>query len=110
MIKKQKGQIGIIILLSILSMPVCAILVSYIGQGFGWLWGQIVDFIPLVNQVIPWLAERCGDLGEGLSRHELNVEFSQVSGAISGFWGGLWLPWRVLAKAISCQRPTLERP
>ena len=100
MINYEKGNIGIIILLGIIFMPICAIIGSYIGQGFGWIWGQIIDFIPLVNKVAPWLAERCGDLGQGLSRHELNIEFYQVTGAIGGFWGGLVFPWKALVWII----------
>ena len=72
-----------------MAVPVCAFAGTYIGMGLGWVTGQIVDFIPLVNQVAPWIAERCGELGAGMSRHDMNVEYYQLSGAIGGFWGGI---------------------
>lgn len=97
-LRHRKGGIAIAILLWIFLGVPLAFLFSFVGQGLGWLIGQVIDFIPVVNSVAPYLANRCGDLGAGLSRHAMNVEFYQLSGAISWFWFGFWLPLKVAAK------------
>ncbi|MBI5148924.1 hypothetical protein HZA33_04565 [Candidatus Pacearchaeota archaeon] len=100
-VKSQKGNVGVAMVLGIAAMPVGAYLGSWIGEGVGYVWGHVADFVPYLNHLAPWLAERCGDLGHGLSRHALNTEFYQVSGAVSGFMSGLFFPFRLIAAAYS---------
>ena len=62
--------------------------------------GNIIDFIPAVNNVAPWLAERSG-LVSGSPVQDLNENLYQTTGALSGFYGGLFLPWKVLIDVAS---------
>lgn len=90
--KKEKGSIMVGAVVAVASMPLFAYAGTYIGEGMGWLWGNIVDAIPYVRDVAPWCAKRAG-LSPG---PEFNENLYQTSGAIGGFWGGLAFPWRVL--------------
>lgn len=93
----QRGHSLIVILVIIVLMPVCALALSYVCEFLGWIVGHIVDWIPLVNKVAPWMAERCG---LHIKSGNLNVDLYQTVGAINGFWTGLWLPWKVVAKLV----------
>ena len=93
----QSGSGPIEVVLAIAAMPVCAYLGSYVGEGFGYVWGNVVDFVPYVRDVAPWLAERTGLIKEGMDMSNLNENLYQTSGAVSGFWAGLGLPWRIMA-------------
>ena len=81
---------------AIVAMPVCAYGGSYVGEGFGWLLGNIVDFIPYARDVAPWLAERSGLINDTKEVVGLNENLYQTKGAIAGFWGGLLAPWMIL--------------
>jgi hypothetical protein len=97
-VNNEKGNAALLFLGTAALMPVCAYIGSYLGQWSGWVAGQVIDALPYVNKVAPYFAERCGHIGAGLSRHALNVQLAQTTGAIGGFWGGLFLPLEVLAK------------
>lgn len=88
------------VLMALIATPLCAYGLSYLGQGLGYISGHIADFIPYVKDVAPMLAQRAGDLGEGLKNHDLNVQYYSTAGAISGFWGGFAFPWRLLLTGI----------
>lgn len=94
--KAQRGDVLVGAMAAVIAMPVCAYLGSYLGEGFGYLWGNLIDFIPYVNDVAPWLGQRAGLIQEGQSIVDLNENLYQTTGAIGGFWGGLWFPWKVL--------------
>ena len=65
---------------------------SYIGEGVGWFGGNIINFIPLANDVVPWLAERSDMIEDaGGSIRNINENFYQTAGAVSGFWAGLFM-------------------
>ncbi len=83
---------------TIVATPICAYLGSYVGEGLGWLGGNIIDMIPLAKDVAPWLAERAGLIQDGKTIAELNENLYQTSGAVSGFWSGGFLPLRSLIK------------
>lgn len=95
LVGKESGQNAIGCLLGVAAMPLCAIAGSYLGEGLGYLWGNLIDIIPYVNQVAPWMAERAGLINDVRSATNLNEDLYQTAGAISGFWGGLWLPLRI---------------
>ncbi len=96
-----RGEIGGIVAgaIDMAAMPVCAYFGSYIGEGIGYVRGNMIDFIPYVNDVAPWLAERAGLINNAENTTDLNENLYQTSGAIAGFWGGLLLPWKVIAAA-----------
>ena len=99
LVRGESGNVAVAALVVTAAMPVCAYAGSYVGEGLGWVWGNIVDFIPYVKDVAPWLAERSGLINDAKTAVDLNENLYQTTGAISGFWGGLWLPWRILAGA-----------
>lgn len=99
LVRDERGNVAVGALVATAAMPVCAYVGSYLGEGLGYVWGNIIDFIPLVNDVAPWLAERSGLINDAKTAVDLNENLYQTTGAISGFWGGLWLPWKVLAAA-----------
>ncbi|MBI5065787.1 hypothetical protein HZA97_06120 [Candidatus Woesearchaeota archaeon] len=97
-LRRESGNALLGLVVATAAMPVCAYLGSYAGEGLGWLWGNIVDFVPYVRDVAPWLAERTGLIQDAKNVVDLNENLYQTAGAVSGFWGGLWFPWKVLAK------------
>ena len=98
---RNKGHVGLALLLGIASTPVCAYVGSYIGEGLGYVWGNIIDFIPLINDIAPWLAERTGLINNAKEAIDLNENLYQTTGAIGGFWGGLYLPFRLIISVYS---------
>lgn len=96
----QSGNAAAGVILAIATMPVSALAFSYVGEGFGWLWGNIVDFIPYVNDVAPWCAERSGLVANAGTVADINENLYQTTGAVGGFWGGMAFPWRVLAEYL----------
>jgi len=95
-VNNEKGNAALGVAVAIVATPICAYLGSYVGEGFGWAYGNIIDFIPLVNDVAPWLAERAGLINDAKEVANLNEDLYQTTGSISGFWGGMALPWKVL--------------
>ena len=93
--KYAKGNATIGLLAVLVATPICAYADSYIGQGIGWVGRNIVDFIPLVNKIAPWVAERSG-LKNPTYAANLNEDLYQTTGAIAGFWAGLFLPWQTV--------------
>ena len=89
--KYAKGNATIGLLAVLVATPICAYADSYIGQGIGWVGRNIVDFIPLVNKIAPWVAERSGLINPAYAAN-LNEDLYQTTGAIAGFWAGLFLP------------------
>lgn len=91
----QRGQVdeGCLIgcTAAVIAMPFCALAGTYVGEFGGYVFGNIVNFIPLVRDVAPWCAERTG-----LMTDYANEDVYQVGGAVSGFWGGLCFPFKVL--------------
>ncbi|MBI2583981.1 MAG: hypothetical protein HYW25_04905 [Candidatus Aenigmarchaeota archaeon] len=53
----ENGSCGVILAAAVVATPVCAYAGSYFGEGAGYVVGQIIDFLPGVNRVAPWLAE-----------------------------------------------------
>lgn len=70
-------------LFSAIGVPVCAVAGTYIGEGFGWLVGNIMDVIPLVNKVAPWAAERSGLTPWVNDVSNINEDLYQAAGAAS---------------------------
>ena len=103
LVKDGQGNIAVGALVATAAMPVCAYLGSYLGEGLGYVWGNIIDFVPYVRDVAPWLAERAGLINDAKTAVDLNENLYQATGAIGGFWGGLWLPWKVLGAAYKGQ-------
>lgn len=105
LIRDENGQsmVGplVAVTATIIATPVCAYLGSYVGEGIGYAWGNVVDFIPYVRDVAPWLAERTGLINDAKKVVDLNENLYQTSGAVAGFWGGLFLPLRILIKNTS---------
>ena len=97
LVRDQSGNVAGATLIVIATMPVCAYVGSYVGEGLGYLGGNFIDFIPLVKDVAPWLAERAGLINDAKNAVDLNENLYQTTGAIAGFWGGLWFPWKVLS-------------
>jgi len=95
---EEEGNMGITLLLGIVAMPVCAYLGSYLGEGVGWLTGNIVDVIPLANNVAPWIAERTGLIHDTQNVANLNENLYQTSGAVGGFWAGLCIPSKLITR------------
>ena len=85
----DRGEKALMIIIDIAFIFLAPLIASYIGQLIGWLWGQFMGIVPLVKNVAPWIINRCGTLGMGMSKHTMNVEFYQVSFTITGFWTGL---------------------
>ena len=94
LVNKEQGNVPLGILVGLVTMPVCAYIGSYIGEGLGWLSGNIIDIIPLVNDVAPWMAERTGLIADAKNYPNLNEDLYQASGAVSGFWGGMFFPFK----------------
>ena len=97
LVRNESGDVAVAALVATVAMPVCAYVGSYVGEGLGWVGGNIIDFIPYVNDVAPWLIERSGLINDAKTAVDLNENLYQTTGAISGFWVGLWLPWKVSA-------------
>lgn len=95
----QRGNLFAGILVAMVATPVCAYVGSYLGEGIGYLWGNLMDVIPLAKDVAPWLAERSGLISDAKHAANLNEDLYQTSGAISGFYGGLFLPWKIIFAA-----------
>ena len=91
----QKGNAGLAVIASMAAMPVCAVAGTYFGEGMGYLWGNAVDFFPYIRDVAPWCAERAGLIIDAKDAVNLNEDLYQTAGAVSGFWGGLFLPIRI---------------
>ncbi|MBT5023339.1 hypothetical protein HOK51_11455 [Candidatus Woesearchaeota archaeon] len=87
------GALGL--MCGIVLMPVCGYVGSYIGEGFGWLVGNCVDFIPYVQDVAPWIAERSGLIDSSELATDLNENLYQTSAGVAGFWGGFWAPLKI---------------
>ena len=106
LVRDERGNVAVgALVATAVGMPVCAYVGTYLGEGMGYVWGNIVDFIPLVNDIAPWLAERAGLINDAKTVVDLNENLYQTTGAIGGFWGGLWVPWKVLTKIISKSAP-----
>ena len=101
LVRDERVSVAVVLLATTAAMPVCAYAGSYVGEGVGWACGNIIDFIPYVNKVAPWLAERTGMLSDAKNAVDLNENLYQTTGAISGVCGGLWLPWKVLVSIIA---------
>jgi hypothetical protein len=99
----EDGNVGVALLLGAATMPVCAYLGSYLGEGVGWLTGNIIDYIPLARNVAPWIGERTGLIQDAKTAIDLSENLYQTAGAVSGFWGGLWgslwFPIKLIAAA-----------
>lgn len=93
----ENGGIEVGCILALAATPLTAWVGSYIGEGIGYVVGNIIDCIPFVNMVAPWLAERTGLITDPKSAADLNENLYQTTGAIAGFYGGLTLPWKRLA-------------
>ena len=87
---REKNGSASLACLGLLATPVIAYALSYVGEGFGWIGGHLVDIVPYARNVAPWLAERSGLVKDVQEITNFNVDFYQTCGAISGFWGGLW--------------------
>ena len=98
-IKNEQGNTSLATLGFVASMPVCAYIGSYIGEGMGWVGGNIIDFIPYIRDVAPWLAERTGLVHDTKNIANFNVDLYQTTGAIGGFWAGLFLPINILLRS-----------
>jgi len=98
LVRQKRGNALIGAVVATATMPVCAYLGSYLGEGAGYLWGNLIDVIPYINTVAPWLAERTGLITDAKNAVDLNENLYQTTGAIGGFWGGLFFPWKVLTR------------
>lgn len=94
----EDGNVGVALLLGVATMPVCAYLGSYLGEGVGWLVGNGIDYIPIAKNLVPWIAERTGLIQDVKTTVDLNENFYQTAGAVSGFWGGLCFPIKRIMK------------
>ena len=101
LVRDESGNVAVAALVATAAMPVCAYAGTYVGEGVGWVVGNIIDFIPYVNDVVPWLAERAGLISDAKNAVDLNENLYQTTGAISGFLGGLLLPWKILFLIIA---------
>ncbi|MBI4163367.1 MAG: hypothetical protein HY512_00775 [Candidatus Aenigmarchaeota archaeon] len=93
---RQRGSGCSGFLVALAAMPVCAYAGSYLGEGIGYIFGNIVDLIPYARDVAPWVAERAGLISDAIYVVDFNENLYQTSGAAAGFWCGLWFPWEVL--------------
>ena len=96
--KKNQGSVLIKSLVALAATPLCAYAFSYAGQATGWVVGNLVDMIPYACDVAPWLSERVGLFENAKTVTELNENLYQAAGAVSGFWSGLLLPWKIWSK------------
>jgi hypothetical protein len=87
------GVVGIVV-----AMPICAYIGRYVGEGTGYIIGNVIDFIPVIKDVAPWIAEKTGLVSDVKNIADLNENLYQTTGAISGLYGGFWLPLKFLAK------------
>lgn len=76
---------------------------TYLGEGVGYVVGNIIDYIPLARDVAPWCAERAGLITDSKTAVDLNENLYQTSGAVGGFWEGLWFPWKLPAQSAKKQ-------
>jgi len=82
---------------AIVATPVCAVAGAYLGTGIGWLWGNIVDVIPLVKDVAPYIAENIAGVSSKVANDpDFNEDVRQIMGAVGGFWAGAFLPLKIL--------------
>ncbi len=65
---------------------------SYVGEGAGYVFGQLMDFLPYARDLAPWLAERSGLLTHVANQAGFNVDFYQATGALGGLVIGLAAP------------------
>jgi hypothetical protein len=72
--KSERGFNMVPLMLGVAAMPVCALAGSYVCEGVGYLWGNLVDVIPYVNKVAPWLAERFGLISRVSNTANLNED------------------------------------
>lgn len=100
LVLNEKGNVGAGVLAAMIATPISAYAFSYVGEGLGWVSGNIANVIPYVKDVVPWLAERSGLIQDSKNVADLNENLYQTSGAISGFYGGIFLPWRILADSL----------
>lgn len=80
----------------VVASGLCACAGSYLGQGLGWIVGNIIDVVPLVKDVAPWMAERADLINDAKIVVDLNEDLYQTTGAIGGFYGGLVFPLKIL--------------
>lgn len=55
----------------------------------GYIFGHIVEVIPYVNQVTPWVAHASGLIEDTKQVAEFHPAFYQTSGAMAGLWFGV---------------------
>lgn len=96
LVRTEKENILIAAAFATVAMPVCAVIGSYLGEGAGYLWGNLINIIPGINAIAPWMAERSGLISDAKNAANLNENLYQTTGAIGGFWYGLWFPWKLL--------------
>ena len=97
--QNQRGDLFVGVLAAMIATPICAYAGSYLGEGIGYLFGNLIDIIPLAEDVAPWMAERAGLITDAKHAANLNEDLYQTTGAMSGFYGGLFLPWKFIFAA-----------
>lgn len=66
---------------------------AYIGSALGWLVGNLLNVLPVVNNAIPDMAR-----SYGLEpKSDINVRTCQTLGTLAGLGFG-WLPWKIYFK------------
>lgn len=95
-IKRNGGQVPVGCLVALVTSPICALAGTYLGEGVGYVIGNMVDWIPFMRDVVPWCAERAGLVADSRHAVDLNENFYQTFVAFSGFYWGLLFPFKLL--------------
>ena len=103
---RERGNIELGILIGIVAAPLCAMAGTYLGEGLGYIWGNLMDCIPLVKDLAPWCARRAGLITDPKQLADLNENIYQTAGAVTGFWKGLFFPLNV---ALSYDKNELKK-
>jgi len=99
LVRKERGisEVGCLVLGVgvVVSAPFCAYFGSFLGEGLGYITGNIMEMIPYIKNIAPSLAERTGLIQDAATAVDVNENVYRIAGAISGFWGGLGFPAKV---------------
>ncbi len=70
-----------------------AVVGSYVGEGTGYLFGHVMDAVPLARDLAPWIGERTGLLSDVANQAAFNVDFYQATGMLAGLIVGAAAPF-----------------
>ncbi|MBU1129404.1 MAG: hypothetical protein KJ949_02110 [Nanoarchaeota archaeon] len=75
-----------------ITTPICACLGCYLGEHVGEFAGKIIDNIPIIREVTPYFVERIGLIPNVKTIPNVNENFYQTVGFITGLCKGWIFP------------------